>query len=133
MVLSLPEHNVEGICVLFVASDIALVTIYRPQCLNASIFLMHLQKLIDHFKLCHKFVVVVGDFNEDAKVGGPIQTFMSKHCFKQVVNFCTTEGATILDHVYVANSLQVEVQKASTYYSYHDAVLLNIKTNTNHE
>ena len=96
---------------------------------------MHLQKLIEHFKLCHKFVVVVvvGDFNEDAMAGGPIRTFMSKYGFQQVVNFFTTEGATILDHVNVADSLQVQVQKASTYYSYHDAILLNIKTNTNHE
>ena len=129
-VLSIPEKNVEGICVLFVAADIALVTIYRPKCLNASIFLRHLQKLIVHFKSCHKSVVLVGDFNEDAMTKGPIQNFMSEHDFKQAVNFFTTEGATILDHVYVANSLQVEVQKASTYYSYHDAVLLNINTNT---
>ena len=55
--------------------------------------------------------------------------FMNQNGFKQLVDFFTTEGATILDHVYVSPVLNVEVQKVSTYYSYHDAVLLKIKIN----
>ena len=91
---------------------------------------MNLHNLINHFKTSDKNLVFVGDFNEDAISGGPIKTFMIEHGFQQLVNFFTTEGATILDHVYVVNSLHAQVNKVSTYYSYHDAVLLTIKSNT---
>ena len=122
--------NIEGICVKLLSPDIVLVTIYRPSCLNASTFLMHLRKVINHLMTCDTNLVFVGDFNEDAISGGPITSFMLEHGFQQLVNFFTTEGGTILDHVYVVNSLHAHVQKVSTYYSYHDAVLLTIRTNT---
>ena len=127
---SVPGKNIEGIYVRILSPDIVVVTIYRPSCLNASTFLMHLRKVINHFMTSNSNLVVVGDFNEDAISGGPIKTFMIEHGFQQLVNFFTTEGATILDHVYIVNSSRAQVQKVSTYYSYHDAVLLTIKTNT---
>ena len=129
LILPVPEKNVEGVCIKFVTADIVLLTIYRPNIVNSSIFLRHLQNLINYYSSCHKYLVCVGDFNENAKSDGPIQMFMNQNGFKQLVDFFTTEGATILDHVYVSPVLNVEVQKVSTYYSYHDAVLLKIKIN----
>nr|XP_034326029.1 uncharacterized protein LOC105328139 [Crassostrea gigas] len=70
------------------------------------------------------------DFNEDATSAGPIQTFMIDQGFKQIVDFKTTEGATILDHVYLSKSLKGKVEKLSTYYSYHDALILTIISST---
>ena len=93
-------------------------------------FLANLLKLINYFKTSYRNLVFVGDFNEDAMSGGPINAFMIEHGFQQLVNFFTTAGATSLDHVYVVDSIYAEVQKVSTYYSYHDAVLLTIRTNT---
>ena len=91
---------------------------------------MHLRKLINQLMTSDKNLVFVGDFNENAISGGPIKTFMIDHGFQQLVNFFTTEGAIILDHVYVLNILHTQVEKVSTYYIYHDAVLLTLKSNT---
>ena len=130
IVHAIAGKNVEGISVKILSPEIVIVTIYRPNCLNESKFLANLLKLINYFKTSYRNLVFVGDFNEDAISGGPIKTFMIDHGFQQLVNFFTTEGATILDHVYVVNSLQAQVKRVSTYYSYHDAVLLTIRSNT---
>ena len=127
---SIAGKNIEGIAVKILSPEIVLVTIYRPSCLNASKFLMQVRKVIEHFMTSNSNLVFVGDFNEDSISGGPIKTFMIEHGFQQLVNFFTTEGATILDHVYVVNSLHAQVKKVPTYYSYHDAVLLTIRTNS---
>ena len=47
----------------------------------------------------NRCLICIGDFNEDAGSAGSIQAFM--HGFKQIVDFNTTEVATILDHVYI--------------------------------
>ncbi|XP_062615266.1 uncharacterized protein LOC134277003, partial [Saccostrea cucullata] len=120
---SLPVKNVEGICVKCVSQDIAVVTVYRPISLEVSKFLLQFDKVISYYKSQSKFCVCLGDFNEDARSAGSIQTFMKNQGLKQMVDFNTTEGATILDHVYLSTSLHAEVKKISTYYSYHDAVM----------
>lgn len=40
---------------------------------------------------------------------------MIDHGLKQIVDFKTTEGATILDHIYLSESLMGKVEKLSTY------------------
>ena len=77
-------------------------------------------------------IVCIGDFNENAHSDGPIQSFMNEQNFNQIVDFNTTEGATILDHVYIRSRalLRANVEKLSTYYSYHDALILLIKKNS---
>lgn len=55
---------------------------------------------------------------------------MNNQGYRQVVDFKTTEGATILDHVYLSNSLLAKVERLSTYYSYHDALILTIEPTT---
>lgn len=47
--------------------------------------------------------------------------------FTQVVNFSTTEQQTVLDLVYTTCPLQVETIKIPTFYSYHEAVLINLE------
>ncbi|XP_062599362.1 uncharacterized protein LOC134260845 [Saccostrea cucullata] len=126
----LPFKNVEGICVKCVSEGIVVLTIYRPNSLNATQFLVQLEMVIEHYRLQKRFIVCLGDFNEDARSFGVIQTFMGKQGFKQMVNFSTTEGATVLDHVYMSHNLEAEVKKIPTYYSYHDALMVSISTNT---
>lgn len=126
IVSSLPAKNVEGISVKCIQEDIVVVTVYRPNSMDVSQFLTQLQQLITYYRSQSKFLVCLGDFNEDATFVGPIQSFMINQGYKQIVNFKTTEGATILDHVYLSKSLNGNVEKLSTYYSYHDAVILTI-------
>lgn len=130
IVHSLPEKNFEGICVKCLSEDMVVLTVYRPQSLNVTQFLLQLEKLIEYYKLRSKMFVCLGDFNEDARSAGPIQTFMTHKGFKQIVNFPTTEGATTLDHVYLSSSINANVENIPTYYSYHDALMLKINTNT---
>ncbi|XP_062614313.1 uncharacterized protein LOC134276047 [Saccostrea cucullata] len=130
IVSSLPVKNVEGICVKCVSQDIIVLTVYRPNSLDVSQFLLQFEKVMSYYKSQSKFCVCLGDFNEDARSAGSIQTFMTNQGFKQLVNFNTTEGATILDHVYLSTSLQAEVKKISTYYSYHDALMVTIISDT---
>lgn len=87
---------------------------------------MQLERVIEHYKAQRMEIVCLGDFNEDARIAGPIQTYMFNQGFKQMVDFITTEGATTLDHVYVSTSLQAKVEKMPTYYSYHDAIMVTI-------
>lgn len=130
IVSSLPVMNLEGISVKCMPEDIVVVTVYRPNTFVVAQFLMQLEKVITFYKSQSKFLVCIGDFNEDATSTGPIQSFMIQKGFKQIVNFKTTEGATILDHVYLSKSLIANVGKVSTYYSYHDALILTITSNT---
>ena len=85
--------------------------------------------MIEVFESQSTCIVCIGDFNEDAHSRGPIQSFMNEQSFNQIVDFNTTEGATILDHVYIYATapLKANVEKLSTYYSYNDALILKIK------
>ncbi|XP_062613488.1 uncharacterized protein LOC134275232 [Saccostrea cucullata] len=126
----LPFKNVEGVCVKYVSEDIVVLNVYRPNSLDVNQFLLQLEKVIAYYRLQKTFFVCLGDFNEDARTVGAIQTFMSNQGFKQLVDFNTTEGATVLDHVYVSTNLKANVEKIPTYYSYHDAIMVSIITNT---
>ena len=127
-IISLSGTNVESIGVKFVTDDIIVLTVYRPSSYNVSHFLNNLKKVIEVIESQSSCIVCIGDFNEDAHSGGPIQSFMNEQNFNQIVDFNTTEGATILDHVYIrAALLKANVEKLSTYYSYHDALILKIK------
>lgn len=66
--------------------------------------------------------------NEDAKMQGPIQSFLESMGFMQIVQFYTTEGGTILDHVYVTDPLEACVHKMSLYFSYHEAIEIHVRT-----
>lgn len=120
------QMNVEGMAVKLKKENILLLSVYRPSTINIATFIHSLTKVFDFLKINHEDSIILGDFNEDAKFSGPIQRFMREQNFKQIVSFRTTEGGTILDHVYVSSSIQIEVQRIPTYYSYHDALLLKL-------
>ncbi|XP_062569279.1 uncharacterized protein LOC134231343 [Saccostrea cucullata] len=125
---SLPVKNVEAICVKCLLKDIVVLTVYRPNSLDASQFLVQFEKVVKYLRSQYRFFICLGDFNEDARSIGVIQTSMLNQGFKQMVDFNTTEGGTILDHVYLSKSLQAKVEKVPTYYSYHDALMVKIIT-----
>lgn len=93
-------------------------------------FIQSLKEVLDFLKTSDQSSIILGDFNEDAKTDGPLQRFLREQQFRQVVSFSTTEGGTILDHVYVSSAIQIGgVHRLPTYYSYHDAVLLKLIDN----
>lgn len=120
----------EGISVKCLSEDILVATVYRPNSLEVTQFLMQLEKIIAYYRSWSKFLVCLGDFNEDATTPGPIQTIMINQSYRQIVDLKTTEGATILDHVYLSNFLMAKVERLSTYYSYLDTIMLIITRST---
>lgn len=117
-------QNIESIAVKLLKENFIIVTVYRPPTLKISVFLQALQSLIDEITLQCNTCIFIGDFNEDAKSNGPIQTFMTNHGFSQIVQYFTTEGGTALDHVYISNTVNAYTKKLFTFYSYHDAVCI---------
>ena len=72
--------------------------------------------------------IIMGDFNIDL-VESPHQSFvkmMHENGFKQLVNTPTTDNGTLLDHVYVHSTKQVDIQVVDCYYSDHDTILIYI-------
>lgn len=128
-IILLSQMNVEGMAVKLKKENILLLSVYRPSTIKITTFIQSLSKVFDFLKVNHQDSIILGDFNEDAKSSGPIQRFMREQNFKQMVSFGTTEGGTILDHVYVSTSIQIEVHRIPTYYSYHDALLLKLADN----
>ncbi|XP_061168811.1 uncharacterized protein LOC133178060 [Saccostrea echinata] len=123
-ILPLPQMNIEAMALKLQQEEIVIVIVYRPCKANMTTFLHSLQRVLDFTRSVYPDCILMGDFNEDAKSDGPIQRFMEHQHFNQLVTFSTTEGGTILDHVYISNSKKINVKRLPTYYSYHDAVFL---------
>ena len=119
-------------CVIFIIPDINLVvvTIYRTQKYQIGKFLGNLNCLIEDISKLSERMIIVGDFNQDIlKEEKSVLNFMESKEFKQIVLDATTEGGTLIDHVYIRNCADVHIKILPTYYSYHDAI--EIKFNIN--
>lgn len=128
LINALEYKNIEGITIEILQEDIAIITLYRPNLLPVNNFLDRLQKVVDFYKRRYGNLVIIGDMNEDAKMQGPIQSFLESMGFMQMVHFYTTEGGTILDHVYVTDPQKTCVHKVSFYFSYHEAIEIHVRT-----
>ncbi|XP_062600922.1 uncharacterized protein LOC134262538 [Saccostrea cucullata] len=124
----LPQKNIEGMALELSEEKTVVIILYRPSTLNVRYFLDSLQKVVDYFKVLYSQCLVLGDFNEDAQLNGPIQKMLETNGFKQIVNFATTEGNTILDHVYITEQMEASVEGIPVYYSYHEAIRVYFKT-----
>ena len=104
--------------------QVILMSVYRTPSTPIDVFMNHMLKIIVQFQ--HVSTCILGDFNED----GPVTS--NTHCcimfrlqgFKQMVNKPTHDSATIMDHVYVSqtvNTMQTDV--TDCYYSDHDYIL----------
>ena len=127
--INIPVNNIEIVAILL-KDNIAIVTVYRPSAQPVDMFLSSMKYVIAFLKDRYEKIIILGDFNEDAKNVEPIQECMSTNGFSQLVTFPTTEGGTTIDHVYVYGIQQNEINVSllPTYYSYHDAVVVKIKT-----
>lgn len=70
---------------------------------------------------------IMGDFNEDILTTSSIATLMELHGYSQHVQYPTTEKGTLIDHVYIKDAEHVTTEIVTTYYSYHEAVLVSVR------
>jgi hypothetical protein len=101
-------------------NGISVVVIYRSPRYSITLFIQHLRKLLQEMNSNSK-AVFLGDFNEDLQKGTTIQSCFESYGYKQIVSSPTTEGFTLLDHVYVKN-ITCTANIIPTYFSYHEAV-----------
>ena len=100
------------------------ISVYRPPSTPIDAIMNHMLEIIAQFQ--HVPTCIVGDFNEDVSVT------LNMHCctmlrlqgFKQMINKPTHDTGTIIDHVYVSqtvNTMQTDV--TDCYYSDHYYIL----------
>ena len=104
--------------------DKIIVSVYRPPSSHVCKFADELVQIITQLNgsipMC-----VLGNFNEDILMGKDTHchTKLQSMGFKQMVNKPTHDSGTIIDHVYVTNSLKIVTDVTDCYYSDHDYVL----------
>ena len=104
-----------------------VVSVYRPPSTPIDVFMNHMLDIIAQFQ--HVPTCIAGDFNEDVSITS------NTHCcamfrlqaFKQMVSKPMHDSGTIIDHVYLSqtvNTMQTDV--TDCYYSDHDFILCAI-------
>lgn len=120
--------NLESIVFKIDELDIIIATIYRPQRYSIGAFMNNFSLLIDKLELLSTRLTVLGDFNQDIiNNQSSVLNFMSAKGFSQYVENPTTENGTLIDHVYVKGFTDIEVSTVPTYFSYHEAIALQLK------
>ncbi|CAG2185969.1 unnamed protein product [Mytilus edulis] len=121
--------NLECIIFKIKTENILVATIYRTQKYNVGKFLENLETLICKMQELSEKIVIIGDFNQDILKGFyTVLNFMQSKGFNQLVNSPTTEGGTLIDHVYVRGCPDISVAIMPTYYSYHEALRIVLKS-----
>ena len=122
----LPVNNLECVVVELECSNTLVVNIYRTQKFSMNTFMKQVAILLE--RLSHvSDILVVGDFNQDLlKRESTFEDFMRTKGFRQIVKSATTESGTLIDHVYVKGLDNITVSVKPTYYSYHEALKVQL-------
>ena len=104
-----------------------VVSVYRPPSTPVDIFMNHMLQIIAQFQ--HIPTCIVGDFNEDVSITSNMCCCANcrSQAFKQMVSKLTHDSGTIIDHMYVSqtiNTMQTDV--TDCYYSDHDFILCTV-------
>ena len=99
-------------------------SVYRQPSTPIDVFMNHMLEIIAQYQ--HVPTCIVGDFNEDISITSNMccRTMLSLQGFKQMVNKPTHDSGTIIDHVYVSqtvNTMQTDI--TDCYYSDNDCIL----------
>ncbi|XP_063436496.1 uncharacterized protein LOC134717928 [Mytilus trossulus] len=128
--LDISQKNLECIIFKVPKMNVLIATIYRTQKYQIELFLRNVRALLSELTQLSSSIIVLGDFNQDIMKGGrSIQDFMASFGFEQLVQEATTEGGTLIDHVYIKSCEKVQVSVIPTYYSYHDAISVILEIN----
>ena len=98
-----------------------VISVYRPPSTPNDIFMNLTLEIIAQFQ--HVPTCIVGDFNEDVSITSNMHccTMFRLQGFKQMVNKPTHDSGTIIDHVYISQTLNtVQTDVTDCYYSDHD-------------
>ncbi|XP_063436424.1 uncharacterized protein LOC134717858 [Mytilus trossulus] len=121
-------ENLECMTFRIPTMNVLVATVYRTQKYQIGIFLKTFISFVSKLTELSNNIIVLGDFNQDILKGErSILDYMTSKGFQQLVEEATTEGGTLIDHVYVKGCSKVEVKGIPTYYSYHDAVSIMLK------
>lgn len=125
-ILNLPVTNLEYLAFYSGDWDITVAVIYRPPSYKPETFCQNLMSLLTLLDKYPGGCIVMGDFNEDILKVCSLQKIMENQGFRQYVEEPTTENGTLIDHVYVKRIAKVNVNMLPTYYSYHEAILIQL-------
>ncbi|XP_071150816.1 uncharacterized protein [Mytilus edulis] len=131
--LTVDSMNIECYVIYIKEINTNLVLVYKPETYTTSVFLQELYEVLISIPLedVNTSTIVLGDFNQDIlKTNSSIKEFMAIQGFAQIVSNPTTDGDTLIDHVYLNGNLKISVEVMQTYYSYHNMVSLRIKLPT---
>ncbi len=134
--LIMPVHNIEYIAFQIISNvSLTVVVIYRPVSYVLREFISNMKNLVNELHKVSNRCIIMGDFNEDilkinSTQSSSIVNMMSEHGYKQCVVYATTEKGTLIDHVYVRGIESVQCDVIPTYYSYHEAISVNVQFET---
>ena len=103
------------------------LSVYRTPSTPIDVFMNHMLEIIVQFQ--HVPTCIVGDFNEDVSITS------NTHCCamfrlqasKQMISKLTHDNGTIIDHVYVCQTVNsIQTDFTDCYYSDHDFILCAI-------
>ena len=103
---------------------IIVISVYRSPSTPIDVFINHMLEI--NAQSQHVPTCIVGDFNEEVSITSNTCccTMFRLQGFKQMVNKPTHDSGTIIDHVYVSqtvNTIQTDV--TDCYYNIHDCTL----------
>ena len=101
--------------------QIIVISVYRPPSTPIDMFMNLMLEIIAQFQ--HVPTCIVGDFNEDVSIASSTccSTMFRSQGFKQMVNTPTHDSGTIIDHVYMSQTLNtMQTDVTDCYYSDHD-------------
>lgn len=120
----LPIDNLEYIA--FKANNVLFITLYRPSSYAVECFLKTMNKMLEIVQSLDLPCLIMGDFNQNINKGiFSIKQLMERNGYTQLVTEVTTDGGTMIDHVYVKD-INARISMIPTYYSYHEALELTI-------
>lgn len=135
--LTMSVHNIEYIAFQITSNvSLTVVIIYRPVSYVLQDFISNMKMLVNELHKVSNRCIIMGDFNEnilnatESTHSSSIMNMMSEHGYKQCVVNATTEKGTLIDHVYVRGIDLVQCDVIPTYYSYHEAVSVNVQFET---
>ena len=104
--------------------QIIVISVYRPPSTPIDMFMNLMLEIIAQFQ--HVPTCIVGDFNEDVSITSNMHccTMFRSQGFKQMVNKPTPDSGTIIDHLYMSQTLNtMQTDVTDYYYSDHDCIL----------
>ena len=100
------------------------ISVYRSPSTPIDMFMNLVLEIIAQIQ--HVQTCIVGDFSEDVSITSNMCccTMFRSQGFKQMVNKATHDSGTIIDHVYMSQTLHImQTDVTDCYYSDHSCIL----------